>query len=113
MFGLFGLVTYQGFPKIMIYSYPVSDSKVENVKIKTSSNDLVKIVSKDSDFELEESFSDFINKTKGHPTLGSPDADIPFYVMFSIQTILILGMLGALFFEYYRNRRLLRILGDQ
>lgn len=113
MSGLMGFIAYQGFPKIMLYSYSVSDSKVELVKVKTTNNDLVKVVSTESDLEIEESFSDFIKKTKGHPSLGKPDADIKFYIMASIQLLLIFAMLAMQIFEYYRNRRLLRILGDQ
>lgn len=111
--GMIGFTIYQGFPKVMVYPYSVSSSLIEPVKVKTTNDDLVKIESTVSDFEAEEQFSEFIEKTEGKPSLSEPEANIMFYIMASIQLLLIAGMLATQIFEYYRNRRLLKILGEQ
>lgn len=112
MVGLVGFMTYKGFPKVLLYSYAVSQYKTELVQVKTTSNNLVKVSSRDSEFEVEEPFLDFIEKTEGYPSLSEPDIDYIFYMLFSIQILLILTLLSNQSFEYYRNSRLLKILGE-
>jgi hypothetical protein len=111
--GIIGFAFYNGSPKVMVYPYSISESITEQVKIKTTNNDLVIIVSMESEFEIEEPFSEFIKKTLGNPTLSKPETNFMFYIMASIQLLLIGVMLATLVFEFYRNRRLLKILGEQ
>lgn len=110
--GIFGFVIYEGIPKVLVYSYAVSKSNIEQVQFKSTNNDLVKVISNESEFEIEQPFSDFMERTIGVPTLSDQKDNYIFYIFFPIYIVIILILFLNQAFEYYRNRRLLKILGD-
>lgn len=115
LLGTISLVLFEGLPKIMLYSYSISDSRVEQVKITRKRNDFVKVESKESEFEVEEPFSEFISKTTGNPTLGESEDSFKTYILFfllSSYALLVLGAFSSHSFTFYRNRRILKILGE-
>ena len=110
--GIFGFVIYEGIPKVLVYSYVVSKSNVEQVQFKSTNSDLVKVTSNESEFEIEQPFPDFIERTIGVPTLSDQKDNYIFYILLPIYILIILILFLNQVFEYYRNRRLLKILGD-
>ena len=113
MCALFGFTLYLGFPKVMVYKYAITESTYEQVKVKVTSDDTIKITSIDSEYEAEEPFPEFVKKLNGAPSLSKSNENLSFFIMAAIQLLLIGGMLAMQVFEYLRNRRLLKILGEQ
>ena len=109
---LSGFTLYKGLPKTMVYPYLISPSLTENVRVKTTAEDTVKLTSIDSEFETEEKFKDFVTKINGSPSLDGPTGYISLFIMMGVQLLLIGGMLGMVVFDYTRNRRLLRIINE-
>ena len=77
--GIFGFVIYERIPKVLVYSYAVSKSNIEQVQFKSTNNDLVKVISNESEFEIEQPFSDFMERTIGVPTLSDQKDNYIFY----------------------------------
>jgi RNA-binding protein YhbY len=108
--GAMSFLAYTGLPKIMVFPYQVETTVVENVKVKITHEELVKVSSISSDFERKESFSEFINKVTGAPSLNKAEFEISMILMFSIQILVLLFIPGFATYEYIRNRRLLKII---
>ena len=90
--GLFGFIVYQGIPKVLVYSYAVSQSKVEQVQFKSTNNDLVKVASNESGFKTEEPFPVFIEKTVGAPSLSEEKDSYLVYIVLPIYILIMLIM---------------------
>lgn len=112
LFGAFGFLLYQGPRNVMVFPYSVTNSKIEKVKVNTTRSNLVKVVSTESEFDTEEPFVEFFEKTAGSPSLIKSHFEFEFYVL-SFYLLVIMIPLGLQTFEFYRNRRLLKILANQ
>jgi hypothetical protein len=110
--GMVGFTLYKGAPKTIVYPYAVKDGVTEHVRAKTKSDDSVTVTSTESEFEIEEKFSEFTSKINGKPSLGEPSDLLMLYIMMSVQVLLVGGMLITIVYEYTRNRRLLRIIKE-
>ncbi len=113
MLGFFSFDLYKQEPKVMVYPYLVSDSKVELVKIKVTNDSRVEVVSIESDIEIEESFLDFTKKIKGPPSLRKKELRFIDYVIFAVGMLIILCIILSQIFEYRRDYKLLKIFGKQ
>lgn len=109
---LFALTIYRGFPKVMVYEYAISESRLEKVKVAITPSDTVRVTSIDSEYKVEEPFPEFIKKLKGSPSLSESKENFLFLLMATINLLILGSILAAQLFEFLRNRSLLRILGS-
>lgn len=109
---LTGFNLYKGLPKTMVYPYLISPNLIENVRVKITAEDTVKLTSIDSEFETEEKFTDFVTKINGSPSLDGSTGYISLFIITGLQLLLVSGLLGMVIFDYTRNRRLLRIINE-
>lgn len=106
---------YTGIPKSVVYPYSADGNKIEYVRLKTNAHDeQVEIKSVESNFEKEMAFVDFLKGINGVPKLEKQEkkTTIIFLLMIGTQVLLITGILGVHVYEYLRNRKILKIIGE-
>ena len=94
--------------KKIVFPYEISPSKTELVRIRTYSDELVKISSIQSGFEKKIRFQDFLKGIKGEPKLKRKEPTQSLFLMFLAAFILVL-LFGTQLLRYIRNKRVLEI----
>lgn len=102
---VFSYSLYIGTPKSLAYPYQVASDKVELVRIKTTREDIVEIVSNESDFEIDSTIDDFIKNKRGNPSLIESNKHWDLYFAFGMNFLIVLLMIGMSSFDYFKNNK--------
>lgn len=105
--GVGAYALYKGVPHQIVYPIEFKHGS-EQVLVKPLSEDLVRLVSVESDYEQEMSLGEYIRLKKGNP-ISIERNDYYILWVIGLQSLL-LGLLVALvLFYYFKNRKLLKI----
>lgn len=106
---------YEGVPKSLVFPYTTDGKTNEYVRIETNAHDSnVEINSIESNFNKKLPFDDFLLGVKGVPRLEKEETKKTMFllIMIGIQVFAVSAILGMQVYEYLRNRRILKILGE-